>query len=207
MYQTIMKQMINKQTFIHLQTTFMNRKYVTFLFFIAFTILVTSCNNDSKTAAANTEATAHADDHEHVFACPMHPEVTGKEGDTCPKCGMRLEHSDAAPATSVTYFMDFATPANIEPAKEVTLSLTPKKKGAEKEQVALDVQHEKKIHLILVSDDLSWFDHIHPEYIFTLNTVQTDLTRSRRHSLQPESMLPLLISGPQAEQALLKRRN
>jgi hypothetical protein len=25
------------------------------------------------------------------------------------------------------------------------------------------VQHEKDIHLIIVSEDLSWFDHIHPE--------------------------------------------
>jgi hypothetical protein len=24
------------------------------------------------------------------FACPMHPEVTGKEGDKCHKCGMKL---------------------------------------------------------------------------------------------------------------------
>lgn len=30
----------------------------------------------------------------HVFACPMHPEVTGKEGDKCPKCGMALVHHD-----------------------------------------------------------------------------------------------------------------
>lgn len=30
----------------------------------------------------------------HVFACPMHPEVTGKEGDKCPKCSMALVHKD-----------------------------------------------------------------------------------------------------------------
>ena len=32
--------------------------------------------------------------HVHVFTCPMHPEVTGKEGDKCPKCGMSLTHQD-----------------------------------------------------------------------------------------------------------------
>ena len=32
--------------------------------------------------------------HIHIFACPMHPEVTGKKGDKCPKCGMALEHKD-----------------------------------------------------------------------------------------------------------------
>lgn len=32
--------------------------------------------------------------HVHVFACPMHPEVMGKEGDKCSKCGMALVHKD-----------------------------------------------------------------------------------------------------------------
>ncbi|HNP96880.1 MAG TPA: heavy metal-binding domain-containing protein [Cyclobacteriaceae bacterium] len=26
-----------------------------------------------------------------AFACPMHPEITGKDGDKCSKCGMKLE--------------------------------------------------------------------------------------------------------------------
>ena len=30
-------------------------------------------------------------DHDHAFACPMHPEITGHEGDKCSKCGMNLE--------------------------------------------------------------------------------------------------------------------
>jgi FtsP/CotA-like multicopper oxidase with cupredoxin domain len=32
------------------------------------------------------------------YACPMHPEVTATEPATCPKCGMKLVPSDAAPA-------------------------------------------------------------------------------------------------------------
>lgn len=28
---------------------------------------------------------------EAIYACPMHPDVTGKAGDRCPKCGMALE--------------------------------------------------------------------------------------------------------------------
>lgn len=31
------------------------------------------------------------------WACPMHPEVTGAEGDTCSKCGMALEQLSAKP--------------------------------------------------------------------------------------------------------------
>lgn len=32
------------------------------------------------------------------------------------------------------------------------------------EEVVLETIHEKKIHLIIVSEDLSFFSHIHPEY-------------------------------------------
>ena len=32
--------------------------------------------------------------HVHVYACPMHPEITGKVGNKCSKCGMALVHHD-----------------------------------------------------------------------------------------------------------------
>lgn len=134
---------------------------LTLIFFTS--IFMYACSNEKTADTAETASTEV--DHEHIYSCPMHPEVTGKEGDTCPKCGMKLEHTDQAPAKAATYFMQFTSnPATVKPNEEVTLSFTPKKKEAENEQVALDIEHEKKIHLILVSDDLSWFDHIHPEY-------------------------------------------
>ena len=137
----------------------------TLAFILVAGVTLYSCSND-KTTTTTEEKSAQANDgHEHVYRCPMHPEVTGKEGDTCPKCGMKLEHSDEAPAGTASYYMQFAmNPTTVDPNKEVTLSFTPKIKGKESEAVALDIEHEKKIHLILVSDDLSWFDHIHPEY-------------------------------------------
>ena len=143
------------------------KKISGFVFASAIALAVASCNSSdaTKQSSDKTEQTASADGHEHRYACPMHPEVTGKEGDKCPKCGMALEHSDIAPTAAGAYQMQFAaTPAAIMPNKEVTLAFTPKKKDAPNEQVALDIEHEKKIHLILVSDDLSWFDHVHPEY-------------------------------------------
>ncbi|GIU01722.1 hypothetical protein C9I43_17240 [Shewanella morhuae] len=51
----------------------------------------------------NTSVFATAAPHEHqhgnlspqlqaqTYICPMHPEVVGTKGDTCPKCGMDLE--------------------------------------------------------------------------------------------------------------------
>jgi hypothetical protein len=131
-------------------------------FALSSVLLFAACG-ETKDEKTTTETTAG--EHAHTYACPMHPEVTGKEGDTCPKCGMKLEHNDNPAGTGKNYFMLFSsTPATVEPNKEVTLSFTPKVKENESEQVALDVEHEKKIHLIVVSEDLSWFDHIHPEY-------------------------------------------
>ncbi|HEV7329475.1 MAG TPA: heavy metal-binding domain-containing protein [Flavisolibacter sp.] len=124
-----------------------------------------ACSNEKVHESQNATAARSEAGHEHTFRCPMHPEVTGKEGDTCPKCGMKLERSTNVPTAANAYYMQFiTTPSVIEPNKEVILSFTPKKKQAPGEQVPLDIEHEKKIHLILVNDDLSWFDHIHPEY-------------------------------------------
>ena len=65
---------------------------------IAISSTVVSCDNKtSETKATTTDSTGitHEGD-DHVYACPMHPEVTGKENDDCPKCGMKLEHNDNA---------------------------------------------------------------------------------------------------------------
>ena len=133
---------------------------------LAWALVFTACNNSStetKNSSTDTTKTEMAHGEDHVFACPMHPEVTGKEGDECPKCGMKLEHNDNAAAPS-NVAMQFSTnPVVVNPNEEVNLIMTPKKKDNAAEQVALDVEHTKKIHLIAVSEDLGWFDHIHPE--------------------------------------------
>ena len=124
-----------------------------------------SCNNnkvETKTATTDSTATKH-EGGDHIFACPMHPEVTGKEGDSCPKCGMKLEHNDNAGGPSNVTMQFSYNPTTPKANEEVTLIMTPKLKDNPNEQVPLDVEHTKKIHLIAVSEDLSWFDHIHPE--------------------------------------------
>ena len=55
---------------------------------ITIAFVLVSCNQKSKesetTATEKTEATSL------LYACSMHPEVTGKKGDKCSKCGMEL---------------------------------------------------------------------------------------------------------------------
>lgn len=47
----------------------------------------TTNQNDINTNAATKEQN---NGDEQLYACPMHPEVTGNKGDKCPKCGMEL---------------------------------------------------------------------------------------------------------------------
>ena len=48
-------------------------------------ITLVSCNHKTKETENNTSV-----DSKDIFACPMHPEITGKKGDDCSKCGMEL---------------------------------------------------------------------------------------------------------------------
>ncbi len=141
-------------------------KFSTAVIAIGVITFFAACNNSGTAKTETTDSTHLEATHngDHVYACPMHPEVTGKEGDSCPKCGMKLEHNDNAAAPG-NVAMEFSiNPATANPNQEVTLIMTPKNKVNAAEKVALDVEHTKKIHLILVNEDLSWFDHIHPEF-------------------------------------------
>lgn len=125
-----------------------------------------ACNNDKAGSGKEDSATAANGEHQHAYRCPMNCE-DGKTYDKpgkCPVCGMELEHFDGED-NGQDYTMKFTSnPAQIASGQAATFSFTPKVVGKESEAVALDLQHEKKIHLIVVSDDLSYFEHIHPDY-------------------------------------------
>lgn len=48
-------------------------------------ITLVSCNHKTKETENNTSVNSN-----EIFACPMHPEVKGKKGEDCSKCGMEL---------------------------------------------------------------------------------------------------------------------
>lgn len=55
---------------------------------LAMAFILVSCNQKNKQAeTATTEKTAATS---QMYACSMHPEVTGKKGEKCSKCGMEL---------------------------------------------------------------------------------------------------------------------
>lgn len=59
------------------------------LMLLTMLFVFTACNSNSdKSKETKTEQEKTPDDQ--VYSCPMHPEVKGKKGDKCPKCGMEL---------------------------------------------------------------------------------------------------------------------
>lgn len=76
-----------------------------------------------------------------------------------------LERENHMNKTSIQYAIKFNTNlSKIKAGEEVILSFSPKAKDEEDIAVELETVHEKKAHIIIVSDDLEYFSHIHPEY-------------------------------------------
>lgn len=92
------------------------------------------------------------------YACPMHPGVTGNAGDSCSKCGMTLEKTNAHPEIAMT----LKTGSLPESGKAVTLIFTPAIINNSSD-VELEEIHERLLHVIVLNDHLSWFSHIHAE--------------------------------------------
>ena len=66
---------------------------------MAFVLLACNSNNDKTQKSTSTEITnmdtttkpaVMQPEAEQLYACSMHPEVTGKKDEKCYKCGMKL---------------------------------------------------------------------------------------------------------------------
>lgn len=103
---------------------------------------------------------------DEAYECPMHCEgkKTYSKPGKCPVCGMPLEKVKAAGAApnSLDYRMDFkAEPESPEVNTSVKLEFTPRR-TSDNSIAKLEIDHEKPMHLVVVSQDLNWFQHVHP---------------------------------------------
>jgi hypothetical protein len=99
------------------------------------------------------------------FACPMHAGVRAAGAGACNLCGMPLvvadERSrDALHDPEYEMALSVAPRASSGSLVSVMLTLVPKRDG----QTVTDLArvHERLMHLIVVSENLSFFDHVHP---------------------------------------------
>jgi hypothetical protein len=97
-----------------------------------------------------------------VYACPMHADVMAKQPGPCPKCKMALKGIPTPEASE--YRVKLETEPRVVKAKskvKLRFSIFHPQTG---DQIkSFNVLHEMPFHLFVVSQDLSHFDHIHPE--------------------------------------------
>lgn len=93
-------------------------KHITIGFALLGVLAITACNTDSskskETTPAATDSSSTVPAAEAVYACEMHPEVTGKKGEKCPKCNMELTEVKKTPGAA-------PTSSNPAPAGSVSL--------------------------------------------------------------------------------------
>lgn len=81
---------------------------------IACAFLFAACNQKNKQPEAiNSEITKNSSER---YACSMHPEITGKKGEMCSKCGMELtEPVSEAPKTETKTTTVVTTQSEVKP--------------------------------------------------------------------------------------------
>lgn len=95
------------------------------------------------------------------FTCPMDPDVHTKGPGKCPRCGMNLEPRIQEP---VEFRLGLKThPAALPAGRPVELSFEFVDPNTNQRAMRFEYVHEKLLHLFLVSADLEYFVHTHPE--------------------------------------------
>ena len=97
-----------------------------------------------------------------AFVCPMHPDFTLDIAGTCPRCGMALVR--ATPFDVRDYGLEFRTaPALVRAGQTSTWRFDIRHPGTGEEVQSLELVHERPYHLFVISQDMTHFQHIHPE--------------------------------------------
>jgi len=100
-------------------------------------------------------------DEEIAWVCPMHPSYTSTASGTCPICGMTLIQTK--PYDTRDFRLVFRTePAEVRPGETIRLLFTFLRPGSDEIVKDFEIVHTKPFHLFIVSQDLEFFDHIHP---------------------------------------------
>ena len=110
---------------------------------------------------ANAVSLAIADSPEEEFYCPMDRDVRAPVAGFCPRCGMRLIRG-LKEVTPYPLTLDVETPVANQPEwKRITFEVRHPKTGNPVRD--FEVVHEKLYHVFVVSQDLTFFLHTHPE--------------------------------------------
>ena len=102
-------------------------------------------------------------DRQEPFWCPMHPDMRSAEAGNCRLCGMTLV--PIPPPRIGEYALDVAQVRSQAKRRTTGLRLTIREPGTDTLVSRFSVVHEKKLHLFIVTPDLEYFAHVHPEQV------------------------------------------
>jgi len=120
---------------------------------------------DPRVAAAIDALSNHShqipDAADGSYYCPMDPDIRSIEPGRCPRCGMKLvEGSSDIVESRLDLTLQPASPRVAEPTRLI-FGVTDPRTGQPVRN--FEIVHEQLYHVFLVSQDLSFFLHTHPE--------------------------------------------
>jgi hypothetical protein len=156
-----------------------------------------SSETAASAAATNAAATTPDPSTDTVYMCPMDKDIRAHAPGKCPRCGMALVTSIPEPAE---YHLDVtASPAPV-PGAPVTLTFDVTDPWKGNPVTRYSVIHEKLFHAFIVSEDLAFFRHVHPEWRDDLHAFTYDVTLPKAGMYRllgdfyPEAATPQLLS-------------
>lgn len=97
-----------------------------------------------------------------MYYCPMHPDTTAPTAGVCGRCGMALVAGD--PFDLREYHLQVQANPRAPRAGEATrIRFTVQHPSTEAVVTNFALVHEKPYHLFVISQDMEFYDHLHPE--------------------------------------------
>jgi len=130
---------------------------------IAFVTLVAASTSIAlmQTPAPAPPPGSDGENIETAWVCPMHADYTMDIAGKCPRCGMALVRAAAFDVRD--YHLDFRTvPGVVKPGVKTTLRFSIFHPGTGETIKKFEVVHERQYHLFVISQDMEYFQHIHP---------------------------------------------
>lgn len=100
-------------------------------------------------------------EREETFWCPMHPDIRSADPLKCPLCGMDLV--PIPPPRIGEYHLDVDLDRVVQTGVIRGIRLAVREPGSDALVRELLPVHEATLHLFVVSRDLTFFDHLHPD--------------------------------------------
>ena len=114
-------------------------------------------------AQRTIEPIANGNGNNLDWVCPMDPDYRSSQPGKCPKCGMTLV---LGIPDRVEFKMEVShVPSPLRPGESGTLDIHVFDPRTHKPVTRFEIVHEKFMHVFLVSENLEFFAHVHPELL------------------------------------------